>query len=298
MGIFITIQDAPTSSGFNQWKLYRSTSRTGTFSLITTQALTDLTYYDEDGSSTSWYKTSYYNSSTSEESAYSVPLKGMSNTYTTVAKVVSFLNLPTISDSTSVTTQDIQELISRHEDEIDHRTGHAWRERYSETQTGQDTDPDYEMHDLHMSYEYLSGRPVYLGHRAIKQLDSDYGDAFDFWNGGEWENWLTTKTEGRADDYWLDYRRGILFIKWMWGGNRPASIRIKYRYGETHVNKMIEDICTKMVAIDLISVLDRTTLLPAGTDQVNLTSKMEFWKRDIDEKLSMITEIKLPMNIL
>ena len=36
--------------------VYRSTSESGTYSLVATQLITDNTYFDSDGSSTSWYK--------------------------------------------------------------------------------------------------------------------------------------------------------------------------------------------------------------------------------------------------
>jgi hypothetical protein len=298
MGILITVNEAPQGTDYDQWKIYRATSKTGTYTLIATRNLTDNTYEDTDGGTTSWYKITYYDSGNDITSAYSEPQKGISNTYTTVAKVISFLNLPTITDSTSVTINEIQEMISRKEDILDYRTGHAWRERYSETQTGQDTVQDYEMHDLMFNYEYGKGRPVYLGHRAIRELDATKGDELGLWNGSEYEDWLGEKTEGRANDYWLDYRKGILYIKLWLNWARGSHVRIKYRYGETGLNKMVEDICTKLVAIDLVSTLDRTTMLPAGTDHVNLTSKMELWKKDTDEMISMISEMKLPTNIL
>jgi hypothetical protein len=65
---------------YNQAKVYRATSETGTYSLLTTVDLTpddDVTTYDDTaGTSASWYKVKYYNETTTALSAYSVAVQG------------------------------------------------------------------------------------------------------------------------------------------------------------------------------------------------------------------------------
>ena len=56
---------------YNQSLVYRSSSEDGTYALISTQSITDNTYNDEDGNSSSWYKVKFNNSSTSKASALS-----------------------------------------------------------------------------------------------------------------------------------------------------------------------------------------------------------------------------------
>ena len=56
--------------------IYRSATETGTYSEIANQLITDNTYCDEDGSTTSWYKIRFYDSTTLNWSAYSDPMQG------------------------------------------------------------------------------------------------------------------------------------------------------------------------------------------------------------------------------
>lgn len=65
---------------YNQAKVYRASSQTGTYSLIATVDLTpdaQYTEYDDTaGSSTSWYKIKYYNATTEALSDYSSAVQG------------------------------------------------------------------------------------------------------------------------------------------------------------------------------------------------------------------------------
>ena len=48
MGVLIVIDKPSVTSSFNYWELSRATSKAGTYSVVTTQAITDLSYYDEE----------------------------------------------------------------------------------------------------------------------------------------------------------------------------------------------------------------------------------------------------------
>ena len=61
---------------FDYVYIYRATSETGTYTNIANQLITDNTYCDEDGSTTSWYKIRFYNSDTTNYSGYSDPMQG------------------------------------------------------------------------------------------------------------------------------------------------------------------------------------------------------------------------------
>lgn len=61
---------------FDYTYIYRSTSQSGNYTNIANQVISDNTYCDEDGSSISWYKIRFYNSSTTNWSAYSEPMQG------------------------------------------------------------------------------------------------------------------------------------------------------------------------------------------------------------------------------
>ena len=69
------------------------------------------------------------------------------------------------------------------------------------------------------------------------------------------------------------------------------AIKASYIYGERYVEKAIEDVCTKMVAIELLMSDDRSVLIPEGTQNVDLTSKIQLWQRDIDNTLPRYREV-------
>jgi len=298
MGVLIVVEKPPATSPYDYWKLERATTKTGSYTNVIAgngQAITDLTYYDTAGTSSHWYKIRYYDSSGDTHSAYSDPMQGLSETYTTVRKVENFLQLQTtLTDSTKPTVQQVVELINRVEDEIDQRTGHAWRLRYSETQTALDMTAKYEYHDISEAYEYQSGIPIYLKHRQIRTLDTDEGDVIQIWDGESWYDWTTNYTEGRGEDYWLDYTNGILFLKTRYGIRKPLGLRIKYRYGETVVNKIVEDIATKMVAIDILLNETNMTIIPEGSSAMTIQQRIEIMRQQIEEKLQSIKEFQIP----
>ena len=217
----------------------------------------------------------------------------MTVTYTTSSKIGTFLHI-TISSETTPTTTEVESRINRAEDNIDWTTGHAWRLRYSGTQSGEDTTARYEYYDVDFNYKYYTGIPVYLKHRLIRALSSASGDVMELWDGSSWTNWLTTKTEGRGNDYWLDYERGILFFKGGFSIRKPMSLRIKYRYGDTSVPKMIEDIATKMVAIDILTTESRAVIIQEGSSALSYQQRVDRWNTEIENNLTSLKEFQVP----
>ena len=57
------------------------------------------------------------------------------------------------------------------------------------------------------------------------------------------------------------------------------------------IEKAIEDVCTKMVAIDLLMNDDRSVLIPEGTQNVDLSSKIQLYRQDIDATLPRYIEV-------
>lgn len=290
----IVVDPAPDGSDYIKFKVYRATTRTGTYTSIATQALTNLTYQDDNGTTTSWYKVSYIDDGDTKASSLSDPFQAMSTNYTTVVAVERYLLLPTLTDSTALKIQDVINLINRVEDQLDYRTGHAWRLRYSGTQSGDDHVARYEYYDADMNYEYQTGVPIRLKHRHVRTLDADEGDALEIWDGSSWINYITTRTEDRAEDFWFDYDAGVLQIKQRYALRKSRGVRIKYRYGEEVVNKMLEDIATKMVAIELIINGRRNVMLPEGSTEFSSREQVEHLRREVEERLTLLKEFQVP----
>jgi len=216
--------------------------------------------------------------------------------YATVAKVSSLLQIPTRSASTNPTEEEVKDLIKTKEDEIDNDTGHAWRIRYSGTKSGQDTTQRYETYDFDGRHEYYTGVPIYLKHRMIRQFSASDGDAIEFWNGSEYEDWLADKTEGRGKDYWVDYARGIFYVRGYLWNRKPQGFRFKYRYGDTFLNLDIEDICKKLAAIDFLTGMDPRSfpVQEGGGASMDHSTRVDKWQKQVDDKLQRYKEWQVP----
>ena len=101
----------------------------------------------------------------------------------------------------------------------------------------------------------------------------------------------TTGDEARLRDWWCDYDLGIIYFNNTYPYFQWNSVKATYVYGERYVEKAIEDICTKMVAMDLLLSDDRSVLLPEGTQNIDLGAKYQLFKAQIAETLPRYMEV-------
>lgn len=302
MGNLISWSAPSSEAAWNFTRIYRANSLAGTYALVATQALDmtnpDTTYYDESGGSNHYYRVQFYNSSTGSTSSQSDPISGASTTvtYTTPSKVASRIqfrnsqNQAHFDGTTKPTIWEVIEMIREAEDEVDRQTQHAWRERYSYDTSDSN---DFESHDLYYDYKYLTGIPIHLQHRHVRQFDTTKGDQILVWNGSNYEDWVTTRTEGRANDWWCDYRQGTIWLRTYIYRKRPRGVQIRYRYGEQEVPLDIEKATTLLVAAELARMDDRSFLIPEGGDGIKLDKKADDWEAKAKELLHRNKELPL-----
>ena len=94
---------------FDYTYVYRATSESGTYTNITNQLIADNTYCDEDGSTTSWYKIRFYDSSTTNYSAYSEAMQG--GTFVGYCSMADFRAVTNLSTS-CISDADAYNLIT------------------------------------------------------------------------------------------------------------------------------------------------------------------------------------------
>jgi len=97
--------------------------------------------------------------------------------------------------------------------------------------------------------------------------------------------------QGRLRDWWLDSEMGIIYFNNSYPFFEWNAVKVSYIYGERYLEKAIEDICTKMVAIDILLSDDRSVLIPEGSQNVDLTSKIQLYQQDIDRMLPRYIEV-------
>jgi hypothetical protein len=201
--------------------------------------------------------------------------------YCTASQVASFLQVD-FSSSTNPTTTEVEEMITENEDYIDSQTNHSWRERTVTEETHHLEKPAYQLRD---------GIQVFLQHRKIKEFDSAEGDKLEVWNGSTWEDYVAERVEGRNNDFWVDYQLGILFIKsYSLFIPRYFGVRVTYRYGETSVPGDIKKACKLLTAADIIENDDRSILLPEGTSNLPIESKINKWKEEAEKIIGRYKE--------
>ena len=96
---------------------------------------------------------------------------------------------------------------------------------------------------------------------------------------------------GRLRDWWCDHEMGIIYFNNSYPFFEWNAIKVAYIYGERYVEKAIEDICTKLVVIDLLLADDRSVLIPEGTQNIDLTSKVQLFKADVERNLPRYIEV-------
>ena len=101
----------------------------------------------------------------------------------------------------------------------------------------------------------------------------------------------TTGDEARLRDWWMDYELGIIYFNNTYPYFEWNAVKVTYVHGERYVEKAIEDIATKLVAMDLLISDDRTVLLPEGTSNIDLGSKYQLLKQQVAETLPRYVEV-------
>jgi len=194
-------------------------------------------------------------------------------TYTTVDNVAEQLGFPAgyFTTTTTPTTAAVEKFITRSEDRIDSRTGHAWREKT--------VNNEYTRASSLRRYEM--GMRFNLIHRSIRTISK-----LEIWENGGWNDWVANKTEGRDEDYWLDYKHGAVFLLNI-HRVAPHGVRVTYTYGETTVSGGIEDCATMMAAMKILNSPEFRVALftQAGETKMNWDSEKDHWKLEIESVL-------------
>ena len=212
--------------------------------------------------------------------------------YTTAAKVASQLRLInsstqarlTFSASTDPTLLEVENFILEAEDEIDKATNHAWRA----------ANITNEYHNLSGLYTgaYRQELPVKLNHRSIRAMVSGT-DKIEYWDGSSWIDMVATLTEGRANDFWLDYTHGWIFFVNTKPYYADRGIRVTYRYGESAVPGDIQNIATLLAAAKIIASDTYKIVIPEGGNMRGIQDAVDTWEKRAYDRLEKRKELIL-----
>ena len=70
MGNLLKWKSIDPEATYTVARIYRATTETGLYGLVGSQNIEDQSYYDGDGTISSWYKIDFYDSATGKSSAF------------------------------------------------------------------------------------------------------------------------------------------------------------------------------------------------------------------------------------
>ena len=97
--------------------------------------------------------------------------------------------------------------------------------------------------------------------------------------------------KARLKDWWLDSEMGIIYFNNSYPFFEWNAVKVSYVYGERYVEKAIEEATTKLVASDLLMADDRSVLIPEGTQNVDLASKIQLYRKEAQDILNRYKEV-------
>lgn len=216
----------------------------------------------------------------------SISAESFAPTYCLPSDVASLLGISDFDADSTPTHEQVIAWILAAEDEIDERTDHAWRAVMVSNEYH-----DYE-HPVFTSTRIRRSerRFVSLRHRSIRSLTSG-SHTIEVFDGSDWVDYVSTKTEGRNDDYWVNYTDGIIHFKDSFPYYEVESVRCTYEYGESSVPKGIRDACAKLVALKVLMTDDYSAVFPEGFRGLTQKDKYDLWKSEVDSLLEQYMEI-------
>ncbi|MCJ2531429.1 MAG: hypothetical protein LN413_03830 [Candidatus Thermoplasmatota archaeon] len=221
----------------------------------------------------------------------------MTTTYCSSLQVSSLLGrAEDFSVNTRPTKAHVEDIINAAEDEVDRYTNTAWRPL---------TVTD-EFHDFKSPRIYGRPLPSYtfwlfdvrdfrfvpFRHRPVVSPITTPTDKLEVWRGNEYEDIAATGTEGRQNDWWVDYDKGVLYFVSKWPLRERNGVRLTYRYGADAVPNDLRHATVLLSAVYLATGTVGTFLLPEGGSEPGYESRWEKWEERAYQILDHYWELR------
>lgn len=283
-----------SSDGGNTW----TTITAGSLDSVDVDSTTVSDTFTQAG----WIRVGVTNDDAGETDSVTVhlDLESASPSYCSAADVAKHMQLwdftsggrLTFGTTTYPTLVEVNEMIIENEDYIDSITGHAWRTRRNTNEYHDYTPPA----SIGRFDRVSDNRSVKLNHRSVRSLQGG-SDTFELWNGSSWNDLVENSTEGRGNDYWVDYTNGIVYFK----GERPTRtgkvFRASYNYGETSVPSDIRQAASLLTAIQILLTTDYQTATPDGVNEYQrIQQKVDYMQKKVDRIINERMEMTMVIN--
>lgn len=209
-------------------------------------------------------------------------------TYCTAADVAQVLQRPPFSDNTDdgeLSLSTVNAEILAQEELIDRWCRTAWRERRV-------TD-EYPGDGLGNLQDHEGFVQVALTKMDVRALVGASGDKVEVWNGSAFDDWVATRTQGRAGDFYLVPEHGILKLRTrVIFGDARDRVRVTYRYGQTAVPANVKRACALLAAANLtMGAFTSQSGQGSGTDSVPSASRATAWKAQAQAMLAPFVSV-------
>lgn len=91
--------------------------------------------------------------------------------------------------------------------------------------------------------------------------------------------------EERQKDWWSMEDNGAIMFNNEYPFFENHSLKISYVFGERYVDKVIENVCTKLVAMDILLTDDYSVMFPEGTSGMDLSTKIQRMDEEVKRLL-------------
>jgi hypothetical protein len=215
--------------------------------------------------------------------------------YTTSKLVYELLQLKNVLSGTDFTTttvpskETVDFFINESQAYIDMNTRKSWRPNM--------------VYDEHHQFN--------LNGMKLEMPDAQRVLQLKIWNGASWD----IKRQGRTKDYFYVPETGMVQFSryfllparftsynapvWRWGGGEfTMPVKVTYLAGRdinTDIVQagIIQEVCKKMVAIDVMRNADFGNTVVSGMDRVSMESRIQGWQEEIEDRLDFLTAFEV-----
>ena len=215
--------------------------------------------------------------------------------YTTSKQVFELLQLKNITNTTDFTTatvptkETVDFFINESQAYIDMNTRKSWRPNL--------------VFDEHHQFN--------LNGMKLEMPDAQSVISLKIWNGASWD----IKTQSRKGDYFFVPETGMVQFSryfllparftsynapvWRWGGGEfTMPVKITYLAGRDINTDMvqagiIQDVCKKMVAMDVMRNADFGNTVVGGMDRVSMSERIGAWQEEVEDRLDFLTAFEV-----
>lgn len=208
-------------------------------------------------------------------------------TYCTVAQVASRCNFLAASsqnraifgtDPKIPTLDEVEDMVNEAEEWINEKCQTAWGDLFLQVTN--------ELQDLHVDYLEAS---VQMNYPNVMDFDTEDGDKIEIWNGTAWTDWVTTKTEDRGGDFFVDYEIGKIYFLSVSDITRRdrKNIKLTYRVNRGSVIPApISYAASYLAGINILNSEYSTVAFPEGEgEELSSEQMISRWWRMVKRKL-------------